>query len=56
MTVVAVVAARDMGRIFTGSDGPVMAGAASTDNLGVVNTVCGCPDRRVMAILANVAG
>lgn len=56
MAVVTIVTTGNVTRDFAGSDCAVMAGTASTDHLGVVNSDCGRPDRRIVAILAIVAG
>jgi hypothetical protein len=37
MTVIAVIPARDMGRVFAGRDRTVVAGGASADDLDVVD-------------------
>ncbi len=55
MTVVAVVAARNMGRMLTGCDYAVMARTAGADDLRVINGEDGLPDVGAMAVLANVA-
>lgn len=54
VAILAVVSAADMCRILAGSDYAIMAGAAGTDNLRVVDCVYRCPDVRVVAVLANV--
>lgn len=56
MAIVTIVAAGNMTCILAGCNCAIVAGTASADDLGVVNAVCGCPERRVVTVLANVAG
>lgn len=56
MAIVAIVATGNVGRVLAGSDCAVVTRATSANDLRVVNAVCGCPDRGIVAILANVAG
>lgn len=54
MAVAAVVAAGDMRWRLSCRDDTVVAGAASTDYLCVVNSVSGDPDIGVMAVFADI--
>ena len=54
MTVVAIVAAGDVCRVFAGCDDAIVTGAAGTQNLCVVYRVSGHPGVRVMAVFANI--
>ena len=55
MTVITVVTAGEVSRIFAGRRHAVVARAAGTQYLGVVNCICGRPHIRVVAIFADVA-
>lgn len=54
VTVVASVAACDVGRVFTGCRDAVVAGAACAQNLGVIHAHCRRPYRRTVTVFANV--
>jgi len=54
MAVVAIIAAGDMGGVFAGCYEAVMTGAASTNDLRMVNGVNRHPDVRCMAVLADI--
>ena len=56
VAVVAVVAARDVGRMLPGRRDAVVAGAAGAEDLGVVHGKHGRPDIARMAVLADVGG
>jgi len=56
VTVVAIVATGDMRRVLACRNDAVVAGAAGTDNLGVVHGVSRNPDIGVMAVFANFRG
>ena len=55
VTVVAIVAAGDVGRVFADRRNAIVTRAADADYLRVVYGVCGHPRIRVMAVFANVA-
>jgi hypothetical protein len=55
MTVLAVVAARYMRRMFADRGYAVMARPASADNLCVIDGECRYPHVRVVAVLANIS-
>lgn len=55
MTVVAIVTAGDVGRVFAGCRDAVMAGTASAYDLGVVDRIRGHPYIAGVAVFANVA-
>lgn len=54
MAVVAIIAARDVGWVLAGRYEAVMAGAACTYDLRVVDGVHRHPDVRCMAVLADI--
>ena len=54
VAVIAVIAARDMRRVFAGRNCAVMTGAAGTNDLGVVDEVRRYPDVRGMAVFAHI--
>ncbi len=54
MTVIAIVAARDMRGVLSGSDNAVVAGATTAEYLRMVDRKGRHPGRRIMAIFANV--
>ena len=54
MAVVTVVAAGNMGRVFSGRCQTVVAGTAGTQNLCVINSVSGNPNITVVAILTDI--
>jgi hypothetical protein len=56
MTVVAIITACNVCRIFAGRDGAIVARVTSSNDLRVINPVCWRPDRGVMAVLAHIAG
>ena len=56
MTIVAGVAAGDMGRMLTGGGDAVVAGATSANDLRVVDICRWGPHRWTMAVLANIGG
>ena len=53
MAVVAIIAAGDMRRVLACRNNAVVAGAAGSNNLGVVHRVSWNPDIGVVAVLAN---
>lgn len=55
VTVVAVVAARNVRRVFAGCGNAIMTGPAGSEYLSVVNCESGFECRRTMAVLAYVA-
>ena len=55
MAVIAVIAAGYVGRVFASRRAAIMTGAASTDNLDVVDGVSGHPHIRGMTVFADVA-
>ena len=55
MAVIAVIAAGYMGRVFAGCRAAIVTGAASTDNLRMVDGVSRHPHIRRMAVFADVA-
>lgn len=55
MAIVTGIAARYVGRIFSGRGYAVVTRATRTDDLSVVNCADRCPDIGVMAVFANVA-
>ena len=56
MTVIAIVAAGHMGRVFADSRDAIVAGVAGSAHLCVIDRVGGYPDVRCMAIFANIRG
>ena len=54
MTVIAIVAARDMRGVFSGCSKTVMTGAAAAQDLRVIDHVHGCPHVTVVAVLADI--
>ena len=54
MTVIAIVATRDMRGMFTGSDDTVMAGETRADNLCVIDDVDRLPHNVVVAVLTDI--
>jgi len=56
MAGIAVVAARDMGRVFANRDRIVMTGRASTDHLCVIHPIGRSKQDGIVAILTYVAG
>ena len=54
MTVIAVIAAGDMSRMFTGRDQAVMARRTDSKYLCVIYRVGRCPENIVVAVLANI--
>ena len=54
MAVIAVVATRNMSRVLARSRCAIVAGAAGTDNLRVVDSECRQPGIRCMAIFADI--
>jgi len=56
VTIIAIVTAGDVGRVFASRSNAVMAGAAGTNDLGVVNGKHGHPHIAAVAVFANVAG
>ncbi len=56
VTIVTVIAARDVGRMLTGSREAVMAGAAGARHLRMVHRVRGRPHIAVVAVFTDVAG
>jgi hypothetical protein len=55
MAVVTVFATGDMCRSFSGGRYAIMTGTAGSQYLRVINCKRGCPDIRIMAILANIS-
>ena len=53
MAVVAIIAAGDMRRVLARRNNAIVAGAAGSNNLGVVDRESWNPDIGVMAVLAN---
>ena len=53
MAVVAIIAAGDMRRVLARRNNAIVAGAAGSNNLGVVHRESWNPDIGVMAVLAN---
>ncbi len=53
MAVVAIITAGDMRRVLACCNNAVVAGAAGSNNLGVVHRVSWNPDIGVVAVLAN---
>ena len=56
MTIVAIVAAREVGRVLARGDYAIVARAASTDDLGVIDECGRLPERCAVAIFANIGG
>ncbi len=56
MAVVTIVAASDMCRILAACNNTIMAVAAGSDNLGVVDREYRCPDIRRVAVFADIRG
>jgi len=56
VAIITVVTAGDMRRMFARGNGAVMAGAASTNDLGVIHCVGRCPGNVVMAVLTHIGG
>ena len=56
MTIVAGVATRNMGRVFSKCDGAVMAGRAGTDYIRVIHPISGRKQHGIVAILTEIAG
>ena len=54
MTVIAIVAACDVGRVLAGCGGAVMAGVTGPQHLGVIDSHHGDPEIRGVAILADI--
>ena len=54
MTVVAGIAAGNMRRMLAGGNHTIVTGAAGSDYLGVIDGGRRYPDRRAMAILADI--
>ena len=53
MAVVAIIAAGDMRRVLACRNNAVVAGAAGSNNLGVVHRISWNPDVGIMAVFAN---
>ena len=56
VAVVTIVATRDMRWMFSGRADAVMTSRAIAEYLCVIDRYHGCPDRRTMAVLANIRG
>jgi hypothetical protein len=56
VAVVTVVAAGDVGRVFSGCDNAIVAGTAGTQYLRVIDPVGGRPQVAVVAVLAHIGG
>ena len=56
VTVIASVAAGNMGRVFADSRDAIVAGVAGSADLCVIDRVGGYPDVRCMAIFTNIRG
>ncbi len=56
VAVVAIIAARNVCRVFAGGCYAIMTGSAGPDYLRVIDRVSGYPDIRRMAIFTDVAG
>jgi len=54
VTVIAIVAACDVGRVLAGCGGAVMAGVTGPQHLGVIDSHHGGPEIRGVAILADI--
>lgn len=54
MAVVAIIAAGNVGRVFTRRSETVMAGAARAQNLGVIDRRGRCKGDRAVAVLADI--
>jgi len=56
VAVVAIVTTGDVGWVLASRRKAIMTGAAATDDLGMVYSVCRSPDVVVVTVLADVAG
>jgi hypothetical protein len=56
VTIITSVATQYVCRVFAGRNRTVVAGAARTDNLGMINCKHGCKYIGVVAILADIRG
>lgn len=56
MTIVAVDAAGDMGRVFAGRRNTIVTRAATAENVQMIDPVHRRPDIGVMAIFTDVSG
>lgn len=56
MTIVAGIAAGDVGQVLAGCNDTVMTGAANTNDLCVVNGISRCENIGVVAVLTHIAG
>ncbi len=54
MTIITVVAGRDMRQMFAGRSNPVVARTTSTKNLGMVDSISRRKYVRVVTVFANV--
>ncbi len=54
MTVIAVVAAGNMGRMLASRRDAVVAGTAGTKYLRMINDICWLPDSAVVAVFTNI--
>ena len=54
MTVIAVVAARQVSRVLAGCSDAIVAGSTATEHLRMVHGVYGLPGNRIVAVLTNV--
>ena len=54
MAVIALIIARDVGRMFTGCGNPIVTGATSAEDLSVVDSRGGHKSYGAMAVLADV--
>ncbi len=56
MAVIAIIAAGEVGRIFTSRYRAIVTGTAGTDDLGVIDEGSRLPQRSVVAVFANISG
>lgn len=56
MAGIAVIAARDMGRVFADRDRIIVTGRAGADHLCVIHPIGRCKQDGIVAILTNIAG
>lgn len=56
MTIIAVVTTCDVGWMLASRRDAIVAGAATTDHLSMINDIRRCPDVRIVAVLTDIRG
>ena len=56
MAIIAIIATRNVRRVFSAGYRAVMAGRASTNHLRVIHQIGGSEERRIVAVFANIGG